>query len=114
MALIGCATTHQTETLLSEAGFKAVPAATAAQQSHLNTLPPDKITRVQRQGKTYYAFPDPARKVLYIGQEAEYKQYQNLCRQHESSSPGLTDAQINNEPGWGPWVPWVGSGLPFE
>jgi hypothetical protein len=103
---IGCMTTKQTESLLSEAGFKAVPAATPQQQAHLKTLPAGKVTKAQRSGKTYYVYPDVAHNVLYLGQEAQYQQYQKLCLQHETSSPGLSDAEINNEPGWGPWGGW--------
>ena len=67
----GCATTKQTENLLSAAGFKAMPATTPQQQAHLKSLPPHKVTMVQRDGKTYYVFPDQAHQVLYVGQDAQ-------------------------------------------
>lgn len=103
---IGCMTTKQNESLLSEAGFKAIPANTPDRQSHLNSLPKGKVTPVQLQGKTYFVFPDVPNQMLYVGQEAQFQKYQKLCSVHETSSPGLSDAQINNEPGWGPWGGW--------
>jgi uncharacterized lipoprotein YmbA len=53
---VGCATTQQTENLLSAAGFKTVIASTPKQQQHLKTLKPDKLTSVKRNGKTYFVF----------------------------------------------------------
>jgi uncharacterized lipoprotein YmbA len=53
---VGCATTQQTENLLSAAGFNTVIASTPKQQQHLKTLKPDKITSVKRNGKTYFVF----------------------------------------------------------
>ena len=81
---------------LNHAGLrlKAIPANTPQRQSHLNSLPAGKVTRVQLQGKTYYAFPDTKNQVLYVGQEAQFQKYQKLCWTHESASPGLSDAEI--------------------
>ena len=86
----GCATTKNTEELLSAAGFKAHPATTAQQQAHIKSLPAHKVSAVQKGGKTYYVFPDVARNVLYVGQSAEYEQYKKLRRQQE-----LADEQDN-------------------
>jgi hypothetical protein len=49
---VGCANTQQTENLLSAAGFRTIVANTPQRQQHLKTLPPDKVTLVQRNGKT--------------------------------------------------------------
>ena len=54
----GCASTQSTENMLVAAGFKVITPKTAAQQQRLKALPPDKVTAVQRSGKTYYVFPD--------------------------------------------------------
>jgi hypothetical protein len=48
---LGCASTHQTEDLLSAAGFKTVAANTPQQQQQLKTLPPHKMRRVHRKRK---------------------------------------------------------------
>ncbi len=78
----GCATTpaQRTEKLLGQSGFKAVPATTAAQQQQVTTLPAATISRVQRKGQTYYVYPDPARNVLYIGNQAQYEAYRTAER----------------------------------
>jgi Patatin-like phospholipase len=43
--------------ILPAAGYKLVP-KTAAQQQKLKALPHDQVTMVQKDGKTYYVFPD--------------------------------------------------------
>ena len=74
----GCATTpaQRKEKLLTQSGFKAVPASTAAQQEQINTLPPAKVSLVKRKGRTYYVYPDRARNILYVGNKAQYHAYQ--------------------------------------
>jgi hypothetical protein len=76
--LAGCATTpaSRTEKLLTQSGFKAVPATTAAQQQQLNTLPPAKLSLVKRKGQNFYVYPDHARSFLYVGNKAQYQAYQ--------------------------------------
>jgi hypothetical protein len=74
----GCATTpaQRTEKLLTQSGFKAVPATAAAQQQQINTLPPAKVSLVKRKGQTFYVYPDQARNILYVGNKAQYQAYQ--------------------------------------
>ena len=59
---VGCAgtQTQSRENLLIAAGFKTVVPKTAVQQQKLQALPPDKMALVQKDGKTYYVFPDAA------------------------------------------------------
>ncbi len=104
--VIGCSTTKSRENMLSAAGFKMVPATTAAQQSHLQTLPQDKITSVVRDGTTYYVFPDAKNQVLYVGQDAQYQEYQKLRLENQMSEEQLQAAEM--EPAWGAWGPWGG------
>ena len=99
----GCATTKQTENLLSAAGFKAMPATTPQQQAHLKSLPPHKVTMVQRDGKTYYVFPDQAHQVLYVGQDAQYQEYQKLRLQNQMAEEQAQAAEMNSEAGWTAW-----------
>ena len=105
---IGCASTKHTEDLLSAAGFKAVPATTAEQEAHLKALPSGKVTMVIRNGKTYYAFPDVPHNVLYIGQPAQYQQYQKLRLEQQMTEDQLSAAQMNSEASWNMWGPWEG------
>jgi hypothetical protein len=109
MALaIGCSTTQERENLLSAAGFKMVPADTPAKKAHLNSLPADKITPVQREGTLYYTFPDPKNNVLYVGLEQQYQLYRRLGLQNQMAAEQLNAAQLNNDAAWSFWGPWGG------
>lgn len=94
--------------MLSAAGFKTVPADTPQRQAHLNALPPDKITPVQSRGTIYYTFPDPKRNVLYIGQEPEYQEYQQLRYQDQiNMQEELNVARMEQDDAWFQmWGPW--------
>ena len=98
----GCATTKQTEDLLSAAGFKAHPATTAQQQAHLKSLPAHKVSVVQKGGKTYYVFPDVTKNVLYVGQSAQYEEYQKLRAQQDLAAEHTPAEQMQVETAlWG-------------
>jgi hypothetical protein len=78
--------TLQKEALLQKCGFKAVPATTPQQLQQIGTLPPGKISVVQRNWTRYYVFPDPPRKMLYVGRDEQYLLYQNyLSNQAENA-----------------------------
>lgn len=79
----GCASTKQTEDLLTAAGFKARPATTAAQQTQLKSLPTHKVSTIEKGGKKYYVYPDAAKNVIYVGDSAQYEQYQKLRKQQQ-------------------------------
>ena len=102
----GCASTKQKEreSLLSAAGFKMVPADTPQQQAHLQTLPAGKVSMTRRDGKTYFVYPDPAHNVLYVGNQAQYDQYQNLRVKNQMSQEQLSAAELNTD--WGPGGAW--------
>src|SRR4029453_1747268 len=80
--LVGCATTQTSiqnrESMLVASGFKVITPKTPAQQQKLQNLPPGKVTMIQKGGKTYYIFPDPAHNLAYVGGAREYRQYQQL------------------------------------
>jgi hypothetical protein len=103
---VGCSTTTKRENLLSAAGFKMMPAATPEQKAHLQTLPADKVTMVQREGKTYFVFPDRKQQVLYVGQQAQYDEYQKLRLQNQLAEDQMNSAELNSEPAWGVWGGW--------
>jgi hypothetical protein len=80
---IGCVTPQnlqQKESLLVSAGFKAIPVNTPAEQQMLNTLPPDRPSAILRMGKVYFVFPDPSRKILYVGSNAQYLAYETKAQ----------------------------------
>jgi hypothetical protein len=77
----GCASApsaQQTEALLSAAGFKTVPASTAAQLQHLPTLPQGQVTMVTQTGKNWFVYPDVPGNRIYVGTEKEYQAYLKL------------------------------------
>ena len=94
----GCASTKQTEDLLTAAGFKARPATTATQQAQIKSLPAHKVSSVEKGGKKYYLYPDAARNILYVGDSAQYEEYRKLRKQEqwadEASNPA---AQLQEE-----------------
>jgi hypothetical protein len=102
----GCASTPQTEDLLSAAGFKIVPASTPAQEAQLQKLPNHKISLVQKDGKEYFVYPDAKQNVLYIGQNAQYDRYQKLREQHQLAQDRMETSLMNSDPGWDVWGPW--------
>ena len=94
----------QKEAVLQQCGFKAVPVTTPQQLQQIGTLPPSKISAVQRHGKRYYVFPDPSRQMLYVGRDQQYLLYQNyLSNQAENaqydamSKADPSVAKYNNE-----------------
>jgi hypothetical protein len=104
---VSCAT-RQTEDLLSAAGFKMVPADTPERQANLETLPKGRITRTQRDGQIYFLYPGQTDNVLYVGNQAEYDQYQKLRVEQHMSQEQLNAAEMNATYWgmWGPWGPW--------
>jgi len=104
LALVaGCSTTKQTENMLSAAGFRIMPAITPQQQAHLKALPPHKVTMVVREGKTYFVYPDAPNKVIYVGQQEQYDQYQKLRLQKQLAEDQVQAAEMNSEAAWGVW-----------
>jgi len=106
--VVGCATTMRTEDLLSAAGFKIVPASTPELQARLKAIPAHKVTMVQRDGKEYFVYPDVTQNVLYVGQNAQYQQYQQLREQNQLAQEQLNAAELNAD--WGAWETWGGEG----
>ena len=102
---VGCANTQHTENLLSAAGFRTIVADTPERQQHLKTLPPDKVTLVQRNGKNYYVYADPAHWQIYVGNPSQYQKYQQLRLANNLAEDQLEAAQMNSL-NWGMWGPW--------
>lgn len=77
----GCATgpsTVQSESLLTEAGFKTVVASTDKQLRTIPTLPAGQVTVITQTGKNWFVYPDLARNRVYVGTEKEYRAYLKL------------------------------------
>jgi hypothetical protein len=105
----GCASVKETEDLLATAGFKKIPATTAGQQVHLKSLPNHKISQVQRNGNTYFVYPDVAHNVLYVGDAWQYHEYQKLVDEREEEAVDMDDTMPGSQAGWEVWGPWEGA-----
>jgi hypothetical protein len=93
---VGCSTTQRTERLLSSAGFKKVAPANAEQQAHLKTLPTDRLTKVEKNGKTYYVYPDIGANAFLVGQDAQLKNYQRIRDENQAMDQNtFSEAQSN-------------------
>lgn len=112
--VVGCSTTASRENMLTAAGFSQVPANTPQRQAHLNSLPADKITPVQRNGSMYYTFADPKHNVLYVGTESQYQEYRRLRLQKQMADEQLAAAQMNEDAAWNAWGPWGGPGFAWR
>jgi hypothetical protein len=116
--LLSCASTQSTqnrESMLVASGFKVITPKTAAQQQKLQNLPPGKVTMIQKGGKTYYIFPDPAHNRAYVGRPKEYQTYlqmrtdQKLARESLETAEAYQDAEMQ----WGLWGGWGGGFGPW-
>jgi hypothetical protein len=101
--VVGCTSTQtqNKENLLIAAGFRTVIANTPQRQQQLKTLPPNKVALVQRNGKNYYVYADPAHYQIYVGNPAQYQKYQQLRLANNLAQDQLEAAQQNI---WGPDV----------
>ena len=72
---------NNTKSLLSAAGFHTLTPQTAQQKEIYAALPADKVQRVTVKSRTAYVFKDEKAGIAYVGHEAEYQRYTNLCIQ---------------------------------
>src|SRR5262245_28351908 len=108
---VGCATTASTqnkESMLVASGFKTITPKTAAQQQKLQNPPPGKMAVVNRNGRTYYVFPDAAHNQAYVGGPKEYQAYQQLRAANNIANENLETAEMYQDAAmdWGAWGGW--------
>lgn len=109
---VGCASTQTStqnkESMLAASGFKTITPKTAAQQQKLQKLPQGKVTMIQKKGKTYYIFPDPAHNLAYVGGPKQYQQYQQLRADNRLAKESLETADMyqDAEMQWSVWGGW--------
>jgi hypothetical protein len=108
---VGCATTASTqnkESMLVASGFKTITPKMAAQQQKLQNLPPGKMAVVNRNGRTYYVFPDAAHNQAYVGGPQEYQAYQQLRAANNLANENLETAEMYQDAAmdWGAWGGW--------
>ncbi|MGB9474933.1 MAG: hypothetical protein WCE87_07670 [Candidatus Udaeobacter sp.] len=118
LLLFACSTTQTStqnrESLLAASGFKVITPKTTAPQQKLQNLPPGKVTMVQKAGKTYYIFPDPAHNQAYVGGPKQYRQYQQLRADNKLAKESLESAEMYQDASmqwsvWGGWDAGLGS-----
>jgi hypothetical protein len=120
----GCATAPPAPTApnkdkLVAAGFRVVDVKTQLQQERLEALPQGRVSEWQRTGKTFFVYPDPAKKQLYVGTQKEYDAYRllspeagtSLAQQHaaDMAAYNKTDAMMQtytNRDLSDPWSLW--------
>ena len=117
--LVNCASTQSStqnrESMLVASGFKVITPKTPAQQQKLQNLPPGEVTMIQKGGKTYYIFPDPAHNQAYVGRPREYQTYlqmrtdKKLARESVETAEMYQDAEMQ----WGVWGGWGGGFGPY-
>ena len=102
--------TQNKEKFLIAAGFKVIVPRTAAQQQRLKALPSDRVTLVQKDGKTYYVFPDAANNQAYVGGPTQYQAYKQIRTAIQFRNESLEAAGLRGESDWGTWNGWGGPG----
>jgi hypothetical protein len=108
---VGCSTTSSTqnkESMLVASGFKVITPKTAAQQQKLQQLPPGQMAMINRNGRTYYIFPDAAHNQAYVGGPQEYQAYQQLRIANNIAQENVETAQMYQDAAmdWGAWGGW--------
>jgi len=115
---VGCASTQTTtqnrESMLVASGFKVITPKTTTQKQKLQNLTPGKVTMIQKAGKTYYIFPDPAHNQAYVGRPKEYQTYLQMRADNKLAKESLETAEMNQDASmqwsvWGGWDAGVGS-----
>jgi len=115
---VGCASTQTTtqnrESVLVASGFKVITPKTTTQKQKLQNLTPGKVTMIQKAGKTYYIFPDPAHNQAYVGRPKEYQTYLQMRADNKLAKESLETAEMNQDASmqwsvWGGWDAGVGS-----
>jgi hypothetical protein len=110
--LLSCASTQTStqnrKSMLVASGFKVITPKTPAQQQKLQNLPPGKVTMIQKGGKTYYIFPDPAHNRAYVGRPKEYQAYLQLRATNKLVTENLETAEMyqDAEMQWSLWGGW--------
>jgi hypothetical protein len=67
------------ESMLASAGFKTIAANTPERIQLLKTLPPKQVTPLDRNGQTFYVYPDPdGCRCFRVGRQEQYEMYQRL------------------------------------
>ena len=105
--LASCAEMEATNTksLLSAAGFHSMTPTTALQKQVYAEMPANRVQRISKGNKTIYAFKDEKAGLVYVGHEAEYQRYKNLCIQQRIAQ----DYYMASSMSYGYYGRWYGA-----
>jgi hypothetical protein len=80
---VSCAEMEATNTksLLSSAGFHTITPTTPLQKEVYAKMPANHVERISMKSKVIYAYKDEEAGIAYVGHEAEYQRYKDLCIQ---------------------------------
>ena len=101
------------EQLLAAAGFKMQLANTPEKLAHLKTLTQQKIVVHEKDGINYYVYADATTcQCVYIGQDANYQNFQQLQVQKNIAEDQKMAAEMNENAAmnWSMWGPGYGMG----
>ena len=88
----------ETESTLSAAGFRQVPAKSAAELSHVRSLPPQQLSYSIDNGRFHYRFADPDFcRCVFEGDQAAYQNYERLRVAAENERSDRHAGQIRRE-----------------
>jgi len=90
---------NNTKSLLSAAGFHTMTPETARQKEVYAHMAPNHVQRISMKGKTIYAYKDEQAGIAYVGHEAEYQRYKNLCIQQRIAQDYYMASTM--DPYWG-------------
>ena len=110
LVVAGCAEmgSGNTTSLLTAAGFRARTPQTPKQQQLYAALPSYTVEHATVKGRAFYVYKDEKAGVAYVGHEAEYQRYKQLCIQQQIAQNYYMAAQMNTvyARGWyGAWGP---------
>ena len=87
-----------TESTLSAAGFRQVPAKSAAELSQISSLPPRQLSYYIDNGRFRYRFADPEFcRCVFEGDQAAYQNYERLRTAAEKERSDRQAGQIRRE-----------------
>jgi hypothetical protein len=95
LVLAGCAAMEPAsqESLLQKAGFQSRTPTTEKQKAAYAKLPAYQLHKGTREGRTIYAYKDEKAGVVYLGNQAQYAQYQQLAKQAQLKEDQITPAE---------------------
>lgn len=99
LVLAGCAAMESAsqESLLQKAGFQTRTPTTAKQKAAYAALPAYQLHKGTREGRTIYAYKDEKAGVVWLGNKAQYAQYQALAKKAQLKEEKQVARDMDND-----------------